>query len=135
MNEKIRFIIVGGYNTAFGYGVFVLLYWWFHDMLHYLFVVAVAHAIAVLNSFVTQRCIVFKDRSSIFPAFFRFNIATTAMLVFSLAGMALLVDGVGIHPLISQAMVTPASVIGVYILHRKFTFKRHPKAANLSTLV
>ncbi|MFH1871216.1 MAG: GtrA family protein [Pseudomonadota bacterium] len=124
MNEKIRFLVVGAYNTAFGYAAFAGLYLWFKESLHYLILVAVAHLFAVVNAFLTQRRIVFNDRSPMLAAFLRFNVATTLSLLLSLTGMALLVDGIGINPLIGQAIVTILSVIGIYVLHRHYTFRQ-----------
>lgn len=123
MNEKIRFLIVGAYNTAFGYAAFAGLYLWLKESLHYLILVALAHLLAVVNAFLTQRRIVFNDRGPILTSFLRFNVATTLSLLFSLAGMTLLVEGVGINPLVGQAIVTIVSVIGIYLLHRHYTFR------------
>ena len=124
MNEKIRFLVVGAYNTAFGYVVFAGLYLWFKESLHYLILVVIAHLVAVVNAFLTQRRIVFNDRSPVLAAFLRFNVATTLSLLLSLTGMALLVDGIGINPLIGQAIVTILSVIGIYVMHRHYTFRQ-----------
>lgn len=124
MNEKIRFLIVGAYNTAFGYAAFAGLYIWLKESLHYLILVAIAHLLAVVNAFLTQRRIVFNDRSPWLGAFIRFNVATTLSLLLSLAGMALLVDGLGINPLLGQPLVTVVSVIGIYVLHRHYTFRQ-----------
>ena len=118
-------MIVGAYNTAFGYAAFAGLYLWLKESLHYLALVAIAHLFAVVNAFVTQRRIVFNDRSPWLGAFLRFNVATTLSLLFSLAGMALLVDGIGINPLVGQAIVTIVSVVGIYVLHRHYTFRQH----------
>lgn len=128
LNEKARFLVVGAYNTAFGYMAFVGLYLWFKESIHYLIVVAIAHLISVANAFLTQRRLVFRDNSPLLASFVRFNVATTISLLFGLAGMALLVDGVGIPPLISQAIVTILSTIGIYILHRRYTFRYSSKA-------
>lgn len=124
-SQKARFLFLGAWNTLFGFGVFALGYVWLKDDLHYLVIATIAHAIAVLNAFVLQRQFVFQDRGPALPAFIRFNVATTISLLFSLAGMALLVDGVGLHPIVSQALVTLLSVIGIYVLHRHYTFRQH----------
>lgn len=124
MNEQTRFLLAGAYNTAFGYGAFVVLYLYLHDVLHYLVIATLAHLVAVVNSFLTQRSLVFRDTSPIVPAFLRYNLATAASLILGLAGMALLVDGAGVAPLISQAIVTVISVIVMYVTHRNYTFRR-----------
>jgi putative flippase GtrA len=123
-SQKARFLILGAWNTLFGFGVFALGYFWLKNDLHYLVIATIAHALAVLNAFVLQRWFVFQDRGPAMPAFLRFNVATTISLLFSLAGMVLLVDGVGLDPIVSQALVTLLSVIGTYVLHRHYTFRQ-----------
>lgn len=129
-SEKARFLIVGAYNTAFGYAAFVVLYLWLHDHLHYLLIATISHAAAVANSFFTQRRLVFRDTGPMLPAFLRFNLATSASLILSLAGIALLVDGVGLSPLPSQAIVTLVSVLAMYLTHRHYTFRRRTPGAD-----
>ncbi|WP_310450979.1 GtrA family protein [Sulfuritalea sp.] len=127
MNEQTRFLLVGAYNTAFGYVAFVVLYQYLHEFLHYLVIATISHAIAVSNSFFMQRRLVFRDSGPIGPAFLRFNLATASSLILGLAGMALLVDGAGVPPLISQAVVTMVSVVVMYLAHRNYTFRRTDK--------
>ncbi|MDP2795495.1 MAG: GtrA family protein [Sulfurisoma sp.] len=125
MSEKARFLLIGAYNTAFGYGVFALLYVWIHQSMHYLVIAAISHLLSVTHSFLAHRYIVFRDRGRIIPAFLRFNAATAATLAFGLLAMTLLVEVVGIAPLISQAIVIALSTVGSYLLHRRFTFRMH----------
>lgn len=122
MSEKLRFLIVGAYNTAFGYATFVLLYLWLHDRCHYLIIALLAHAVAVTNAFLLHRKIVFRAQDAIIPAFLRFNLSTAVALLFSLGAMALLVELFAMFPLVAQAFVTGAAVVVSYFLHRHYTF-------------
>lgn len=121
-NEKLRFLIVGAYNTIFGYATFVALYFLLHDYLHYLVIVLLSHMIAVTNAFFMYRRIVFRAQAPLLPAFLRFNLSTVAAMLFGMAGMALLIEIFGIHPLLAQALVTCATVVVTYFLHRHYTF-------------
>lgn len=121
-NEKLRFLIVGAYNTAFGYAAFVGLYFLLHDYWHYLAISLLSYVIAITNSFILQRKIVFRAQDALLPSFLRFNLSTAAALLFSMAGMALLVEAFSINPLLAQALVTCTTVVISFLLHRYYTF-------------
>jgi putative flippase GtrA len=121
-NEKLRFLIIGGWNTAFGYFCFLVLYWLLHDRLHYLVIGALAHVLAVANAFVCHRMLVFRSRGSWLPAFFRFNLAQLFVLAGALAGLWFIVTILHVSPLPAQALVTLCSVSISYFAHRHFSF-------------
>jgi putative flippase GtrA len=123
MTEKLRFLAVGVYNTAFGYLVFAVLYLWLHERLHYLIIAILAHTIAVASAFTMHRHIVFRSKDPLLPSFIRFNLSTAISLAFSLSGMALLVETFGTSPLVAQAIVTCLAVMISYLLHRHYTFR------------
>jgi len=123
LGEKARFLLVGAYNTAFGYGVFALLYLLLGSTIHYLAIATASHFLSVANSFFMHRHLVFHDRGPVLAAFLRFNLATAATLAFGLTTMALLVEGGGLSPLLGQAIVLALTTVGSYLLHRHFTFR------------
>ena len=49
--EQLLYLVVGGWNTVFGYGVWALLQYLLGDHLHYLVVVVLSWPIAVLNAY------------------------------------------------------------------------------------
>jgi putative flippase GtrA len=123
-SERFRFLAVGAYNTLFGYVAFVLLYTWLHERMHYLVIAVIAHVIAVINAFFAHRILVFRARGNLLPDFVRFNVTTLGSTAIGLAGLALLVDLGGIHPLLAQGMVMAVTVIITYVAHKRFTFRR-----------
>lgn len=125
MSEKLRFLFIGAYNTAFGYGVFAVLYLLTHQSMHYLVIATISHLLSVTHSFLTHRYIVFRDHGRIIPAFLRFNAATAATLAFGLSAITLLVEVMDVTPLVGQAIVIALSTVGSYLLHRRFTFRLH----------
>ena len=42
-HEQLRFLVVGAWNTAFGYGVFLTLYLLLQDAMHYLAIAVLAY--------------------------------------------------------------------------------------------
>lgn len=122
-DRRMRYLLVGGFNTVVGYSVFALLYWALNPWVHYLVLAVMSHFLAVINSFLTQRQWVFRDRGPRWPAFVRFNLTTLSALAFGLVAMAVLVDLLGVHPLLAQALVILLSSVGLYLLHRRYTFR------------
>lgn len=123
-NQRVRFLVVGAYNTLFGYAVFALLYTWLHQSVHYLVIAVIAHVVAVVNAFLAHRWLVFRARGNLLADFVRFNITTLGATAIGLAGLAVLVDLGGLHPLLAQGIVMAVTVVLTYIGHQRFTFKR-----------
>src|SRR5664280_130867 len=58
--EQLLYLVVGGWNTVFGYGIWAVLQFLLGNHLHYLVVVLISWPIAVLNAYVGYRYIVFR---------------------------------------------------------------------------
>ena len=125
-SERFRFLAVGADNTLFGYIAFALLYTWLHESMHYLVIAVIGHVIAVINAFFAHRILVFRTRGNLLPEFVRFNVTTVGSTAIGLAGLALLVDFAGIHPLLAQGIVLAVTVVITYVAHKRFTFGRRP---------
>jgi putative flippase GtrA len=121
-SRKLRFLVVGGWNTLFGYLAFAGLYLLLSATLHYLAIATLAHFLAVAQSYATQRRLVFRSSESIMAEFIRFNISHLGTLLFGLGAMWLLVDGLGMTPLVAQAITVGGVVILSYVLHSRVSF-------------
>jgi putative flippase GtrA len=122
-SQKLRFLAVGVWNTFFAYATFGTLYMLLHNVLHYLIISVMSHALSVTNAFVCQRWLVFHSRSGWVKAFLRFNLVQLVILVWCLAGLAFMVEVLHIHPLISQSLVIAGAVAGSYIMNRNYSFR------------
>lgn len=123
-NEKSRFLLIGAVNTGFGYASFTVYYILLERWLNYLLVAVLAHMTAVCFAFYLHRRIVFRSESPWWPEFVRYNLSLLGVLLAGLAGLAILVSGIGLHPLLGQAIVTLFSVVISYMAHRHFSFKK-----------
>jgi putative flippase GtrA len=121
-HEKLRYVIVGIWNTAFAYIAFGVIYVCFHDRVHYLVVSATTHFLGVTNAFICQRWLVFRAKTHWLGAYVRFNIVNLVILGFSLTSIAILVEFLHRSPLVSQVTVMMASIVVGYLLNRKFSF-------------
>ncbi len=121
-HEKLRFLVVGGWNTLFGYVTFLALYAALHERVHYLVIGVLAHAIATVNAFACHRLLVFRSRGPLFAEFVRFVVSQLALLAGALVALWVLVSLLQLHPLVGQAIVTVGVVVAGYLAHRRFTF-------------
>lgn len=122
--QKLRFLAIGAWNTAFGYGVFVFLYYLCGSEENYIWIALAAHFISVVNAFICHKYLVFNSRQHWLPEFFRFNLSYVLSLGI---GIALLFGGVNIlhlHPIAAQGISIIFSTIISYLMHQNFSFRK-----------
>ena len=120
--EQILYLVVGGWNTVFGYGVWALLQYLLGDHLHYLIIVLISWPIAVLNAYLGYRFIVFRSRGPISRELPRFAVVYAGTL---LVNLALLPIALGVLPFsiyVIQAAFTAIVVVFSYLAHKFFSF-------------
>lgn len=120
--EQLLYLVVGGWNTVFGYGVWAVMQYVLGDHLHYLVIVVVSWPIAVLNAYLGYRFIVFRSRGPISRELPRFAVVYAATL---LVNLALLPIALGVFPFsiyVIQAVFTGLVVVLSYLANKFFSF-------------
>lgn len=121
--QKIRYLIVGGWNTLFGYGVFAALYFWLEGLVHYLIILSISYVVSITNAYVGYKLFVFRTRGNILREYFRFYIVYGVSFIFNLLSLPLFVEMLKFNMYVAQAIVTIITILGSYVLHQKFSFK------------
>ena len=117
MIQFVRFLITGGLNTLFGYGMFALL---ILINVHYVLAVLVAQICGVLFNFKTYGYIVFKNKNNRLILRFVGVYVITYLITIGLLKVFAIYD---VNKLIAGAIILlPVSGIS-FILNRKFVFK------------
>lgn len=129
-DERVRYLLVGGYNTAVGYGVFAALYLLFGDRIPYVVIAAVSNVVGVLNAFVAYRLLVFNVRGNVVRDLVRFSSVYVAAFLLNLAFLPVAVEVLGLRPLIAQGVVLFLTVVVSYVGHKHFSFRRSPAGAD-----
>lgn len=122
--EKFRFLVIGVFNTAFGYLVFLALYQALSADIHYLIISAIAHALSVIVAFAGQRTMVFRSTKPWRSEFIRYNISLLFSFLLGLLSLYVLVEFGDLKPVVGQAITVVFSVIVSYLTHRYYSFKR-----------
>ncbi|MDD5698419.1 MAG: GtrA family protein [Victivallaceae bacterium] len=119
----LRFLLTGGWNTVFGILVYAGLYELLHEKAHYLALMIPANILAITNAYICYKLFVFKTKGNVIREYLRFYVVYGASIVMSFVLMFLLVDGLGLHPIVSQILCTAITIACSYIGHRYFSFR------------
>jgi putative flippase GtrA len=128
---EVRYLIVGGLNTAFSYGLYSAALILLHALAvpgDYAIAVTFSWLVSNLTSFALQRRFVFGGAGNVVLEFAKFSSVTLGSFFANLAmgTFAVVVLGLDsqIEKLVSQLVITMILVIITYVLHRQFSFRR-----------
>jgi putative flippase GtrA len=132
--EQILYLVVGGWNTLFGYAIWAFLNYLLHPYLHYLAIVVISWPFAVANAYVCYRCFVFRSKGSVWRELPRFSIVYVVTLVLNLIVLPILLRVVPLNLYVIQALFMAAMVVLSYLAHKYISFRaggrgRAPKDA------
>ena len=102
-----RYVVVGAFNTAFGYGLFAGLELLVGDRVPYLVVLVVAHVVSVLEAFLLHKLVVFRVRGRWWQDLARFWSVYLVALALNLVALPFLVEVVGMPVLLARPSSWP----------------------------
>lgn len=120
--EVIRYLVAGGYNTVFGFLVFAGLYFLLETQLHYIVIAMIAQVLAITNAFLVYRYLVFRSDGNILHEYLKIYVVYGVTFVLSIVMLALLVELLGLHPVLAQFFVILVTVVVSYLGNSRFTF-------------
>jgi putative flippase GtrA len=128
--EQVLYLVVGGWNTVFGYGVWALMQYLLGDYLPYLVVLVLAWPMNVLNAYLGYRYIVFRSRGPVLKELPRFSFVYLVALVVNLALLPVALRMMPFNIYVVQALFLGVVVVCSYLGHKYFSFRgghqRHP---------
>ena len=120
--RSVRYLLVGGVNTAFAFALGGWLYLALHPALPTPVIGVIASVITISFSFLTLRTLVFRSSQPWWPEYLRcyavYGVTSVATILVQWA----LVDGAQIGIWWAQAVVVPLGVGLSYVGHARFTF-------------
>ena len=130
-DQRLAFLLVGGFNTAVGFFAFVAfdrLYaasapqW--SVVLHNTLTLGCAHLLSVIVAFVLYRTLVFRVRGQLWRDAVRFESVYLVSLGVNWALLNLLTIGAGLDALPAQAIVVTVIAVISFFGHKHFSFRR-----------
>lgn len=131
--ERIRFLVVGAVNTLVGYGLFVLFELSLGHVIGYLGSLYASYAVATTSAFVLHRRFTFRVRGTLGLDYLRFQIVYLVALAVNTVALPVLVEIVGLQPIVAQASIAMMTTILSYVGHKFFSFRRPPDGSHSET--
>ena len=122
-SEKIRYTVVGAWNTVFGLSVFALLYWLFSKAVNYLLILLVSNVITITNAYVCYKFLVFRTKGNYLREYLRFYLIYGASFLVNIALMFILVSYLEMNAVASQGIILCFIFACSYFGHKYFSFK------------
>ena len=121
--QSLRYLLAGGWNTVFGYGISVALYTALSHKLHVVVIAVIANILAITMSFLTYKIFVFKTTGNWLNEYGRSYLVYGSMALLSIVLLWALVDYLGVDIWYAQALVIILTVGVSYLGHKFFTFR------------
>lgn len=122
--EFIKFLVVGGWNTLFGYGIFIALYY-APFKLHYIIIQIISTILAITNAYIFYKFFVFKTRGNYFREYLRFYVVYGTVFLINLVLLPFLVEILKFNPVIGQGILLVGTIIASFFGHKRFSFRAH----------
>lgn len=127
-DRRLRYLLVGGWNTGFGYLISIVLYQWLAHRLHIVLIGIIANIINISMSFLTYKIFVFRTRGNGLYEYLRCYVVYGAGAIIGIVALWLLVDGLRFPFWIAQGIVVAVTVVVSYFGHLLFTFRKKLKS-------
>jgi putative flippase GtrA len=121
--EQLLYLVVGAWNTVFGYSVWALMQYLLGAYVNYLVILLLSWPIAVLNAYLGYRYIVFRSRGSLLRELPRFSLVYVAALLVNLALLPVALRVLPFSIYVDQALFTVVAVVGSYLSHKYYSFR------------
>jgi len=122
IHRIVRYLIIGGWNTLFGIGVYAILYYWLQTRVNYLILMIPANILAITNAYFSYKIFVFKTPGNYIREYLRCYLVYGGGMVLGFILMYILVSIFGLYPILAQCLCVIVSIIFSYIGHKRFSF-------------
>lgn len=136
--QFLRYVLVGGWNTVFGYSCFFLMNRWLATMMpeySYLVASVVSSLLAVTVAFLGYKWFVFRTKGSYLREWLRTVTIYSGSIFFSALALAPLVWLIRHEtpyqaqaPYLAGAAIAVCNVVISFLGHRHFSFARRPSS-------
>ena len=133
--QFVRYLLVGGFNTLFGYVLFAVINWLFTGLgsYSYMYAAVLSTFIAISVAFLGYKWFVFRTKGNYLIEWIRcFGVYGASSLI-GLGGLAILVPILRRHmhkpelaPYLAAAMLTGITVVFSFFGHKNVSFRQGP---------
>lgn len=120
--QKIRYLLVGGYNTVVSYALYALLLFFMDGQREQVALLG-SFLISSVNSFWTQKIFVFQGKGKVHVEYIKCLMSWGVSYVLNVILLALFVDAMHINAYTAQFIALILVTINSYFLLKFFAFK------------
>jgi len=122
-STPFRFLVVGAFNFAFGYGVFALFWWLFGTHWPGWLIVFVTTVIGITESFLTHRFVTYRSRGCWWREYLRFYVVYGAQTFLNMGIILICVTHLGWNAYAVQFVTLVSLTIASYWAHKVYSFR------------
>jgi putative flippase GtrA len=131
-DQRVAFLLVGGANTAFSTGLFIVLALAFPQAPSFVLLTA-SWTVSLVAVFFVYRKLVFRVKGHVWLDLGRFALVNLTSLLINVSLLSLFADILGFPRIPTQLVITLLSVVISYFGHRHFSFRRKHSPGPLPT--
>ena len=129
--QIVRYLVVGAWNTLFGYGLYALLTYLLTPLIPYAYMAAalLGTVVCITVSFLGYKIFVFRTRGNFLREYLRCYVVYGTSTIVNLALLPVLVTVLNLYvepqvysPYIAGAILTAGTVVVSFIGHQRYTF-------------
>lgn len=121
---KLRFVMVGGLNTAVGLSLFPLLMWLLHPLrVSYMVPLVLSHPLGIAFSYATNKFLTFRTTKNYLAEFGKFSTFYLINFAVNLAVLPICVEWFHFPPIPSQIIFALLFMMMSYFWHSRITFR------------
>jgi putative flippase GtrA len=122
--QQILYLVVGGWNTAFTYTCFSLLYYLLHASVYPSIILALTYVIASVNGFVCFRYLVFKPVRHPLLEYARYQAVYLPLLAINMVVLPLALAYTHLNAYAVQALFAVFAIVAGYLGNKYFAFRK-----------
>jgi putative flippase GtrA len=127
-NRIMRFVVIGGVNTLFGFFAFPLIYFATNPLgVHYVISMTMSYVVSISFSYFTNRVIVFQSHEKSISELMRFSTFYAICYAVNVVVLPLCVELFHIPAVSAQAGMVGIIILSSYIWHSSITFRQHER--------
>ena len=120
--QPCAYLVVGGWNTVFGVGLYALAYLLLKDKVNYFVLLIPCNVVAITNAYLGYKLFVFKTRGGWLREYLRFYVVYGVATLLGMGLVAILVQFLSLHPVLANIITTALTTVVSFIGHKRVSF-------------
>ncbi len=125
--EVLAYLVVGGWNTAFGIGLYTLGYLFLGAHIHYVLLAAIVQVMAITNAFVCYKFFVFRAKGNWLIEYLRCYLVYGVGALLGMLLLSVFVESFRMSPVIANVLSTIIVIVLSFLGHKYFSFRKKMK--------